>query len=320
MNTDPGDTRFPHLDLGDLIAEVTGQAIDDRTREHLTSCEHCRIERNRWSLVADGVRGLAAAAPEAAPPARPQRTGRRVLARAGRRTLLVAGGAAAALVLLAGAGTVTGLVQVHLGGSAPGTGAILTAVPGCTGLELASGTLEQVNGSGLVIKTASGQPLTVATTASTFVVMTGALLGDITDGASVIVFGPSSGGTIAAVIVALGPGSSVRGTAAGFVTVRGTVSDASYTGFTVVTSTGTRVPVTTSGDTVVSVRDASLGQLQADATIYAVGDTGPDGTLSARAVSAVSQLPPGRNVSARPSGHARDCSPGSIAEALSFGG
>jgi hypothetical protein len=321
MNTGPADTRSPHLDLGDLIAEVTGQAIDDRAREHLTSCEHCRVEANRWNLVADGVRGLAAAAPEAAPPpARPQRTGRRVLARAGRRGLLVAGSAAAALVLLVGVGSVTGLVQVHLGGGAPGTSTALTAVSGCTGLELANGTLERVNGSSLVIKTASGQPVTVATTASTFVNMTGTLLGDITDGVSVSAFGPSSGETIAAVTVTLGPGASASGTAAGLATVRGTVSDASSTGFTVVTSTGARVPVTTSGDTVVSVRYASLGQLQAGATIYAVGNAGPDGTLSARAVSAVSQLPPGWNVSAHTSGHARDCSPSSIAEALSFGG
>jgi hypothetical protein len=320
MSTDPADTRSPHLDLGDLIAEVTGQAIDDRAREHLTSCEHCRVEANRWDLVADGVRGLAAAAPEAAPPARPRRTGRRVLARAGRRALLVAGSAAAALVLLLGAGSVTGLVHVHLGGGAPGTGTILTAVSGCTGLELASGTLEQVTGSSLVIKTASGQPVTVTTTATTFVDMTGTLLGDITDGAPVSVFGPSSGGTIAAVTVTLGPGASARGTAAGLVTVRGTVSDVSSAGFTVVTSTGTRVPVTTSGDTVASVRYASLGQLQAGATIYAVGNAGPDGTLSARAVSAVSQLPPGRNVSTHLNGHPRDCSPSSIAEALSLGG
>jgi hypothetical protein len=83
---------------------------------------------------------------------------------------------------------------------------------------------------------------------------------------------------------------------------------------------GRVVLVTTSGDTVVSVRYASLGQLQADATIYTVGNAGPDGTLSARAVAAVSQLPPGRNVSAHPNGHARDCSPSSIAEALFFGG
>jgi hypothetical protein len=311
MNTDPADTRSPHLDLGDLIAEVTGQPIDDRAREHLTSCEHCRVEANRWNLVADGVRDLAAAAPEAAPPARPQRTRR--------RALLVAGSAAAALILLVGVGSVTGVVQVHLGGGAPGTDTVLTAVSGCTGLELATGTLEQVNGGSLVIKTTSGQPVTVATTASTFVDMTGTLRGNITDGASVIVFGPSSGETIAAVTVSLGPGASAEGTAGGFVTVRGSVADASSTGFTVVTSTGTRVPVTTSRDTVVSVRYASVGQLRAGATIHAVGNAGPDGTLLASAVVAVSQLPPGRNVGARP-GPARDCSPTSIAEALSFGG
>ena len=69
MNTDPADTRSPHLDLEDLIAEATGQAIDDRAREHLTRCEHCRAEVNRWDLVASGVRGLAAAAgPKAAAP------------------------------------------------------------------------------------------------------------------------------------------------------------------------------------------------------------------------------------------------------------
>jgi hypothetical protein len=320
MNTDPADIRSPHLDLGDLIAEVTGQPIDDRAREHLTSCEHCRVEANRWNLVADGVRGLAAAASEAAGPARPRRTGRRVLVRAGRRALLVAGSAAAALVLLVGVGSVTGLVQVHLGGGAPGTGTVLTAVSGCIGLELAKGTLEQVNGSSLVIETASGRPVTVATTASTFVDLTGTLLGDITDGMSVTAFGPSSGGTIAAVNVVLGPGTSARGTAAGFVTVWGTVADAGPAGFTIVTSTGTRVSVATSGDTVVSVRSASLGQLPAGATIYAVGSAGPDGTLSARAVAAVSQLPPGRSVSAHPTGRARDCSPNSIAEALSLGG
>ena len=39
MNTGPADTRSPHLDLGDLIAEVNGQRLrngtisnDDRRR------------------------------------------------------------------------------------------------------------------------------------------------------------------------------------------------------------------------------------------------------------------------------------------------
>ena len=71
------DTRFPHLDLEDLIAGASGQPAGDRAREHLAGCEHCRREANRWNLVADGVRGLAATAPGAAQPARPRRTGRR---------------------------------------------------------------------------------------------------------------------------------------------------------------------------------------------------------------------------------------------------
>jgi hypothetical protein len=51
-----------HLDLEDLIAEVTGRAIGDQVREHLADCEQCQLEVNRWSLVADGVRDLAAEA------------------------------------------------------------------------------------------------------------------------------------------------------------------------------------------------------------------------------------------------------------------
>ena len=122
MNAGPADTRSPHLDLGDLIAEVTGQPIDDRAREHLTRCEHCRAEANRWDLVADGVRGLVAATPEAAQPARPRRARPRVLAGPRRRTVLAAS-AAAALVLLGAAGyRATTALTRH----APGT--VLTAV------------------------------------------------------------------------------------------------------------------------------------------------------------------------------------------------
>ncbi len=239
MNTSPADTRSPHLDLADLIAEVTGQPVDDQAREHLTHCEHCRTEANRWDLVAGGVRGLAAAAPEAAQPARPRHTRPRVLAGPWRRAMLVAGSAAAALVLLVGVGEVTGYVHVHLSG--PGTGTALTAVTGCSLLEQADGTLEQVNGTSLVVKTASGQPVTVTTTPSTFVSMSGPLLSDITDGASVMVRGHSSGGTIAAAIVTVGPPFSAVNPP-GFVPVRGTVSGAGSAGFTLVTSSGTRVP------------------------------------------------------------------------------
>ena len=62
-----------HLDLEDLIAEVTGETIGDQAREHLASCEQCQLEAKRWSLVAHGVRDLAAEAAEAPQPARPPR-------------------------------------------------------------------------------------------------------------------------------------------------------------------------------------------------------------------------------------------------------
>jgi len=312
MNADPTDTRYPHLDLEDLIAGAAGQPIGDRAREHLASCEHCQREANRWNLVADGVRDLAAAAPQTAQPAqpaRPRRTRQRVPAGPWRRALLVAGSAAAALVLLVGVGEATGLVHVHLSG--PGTQTAFTAVTGCSQLVQADGTLEQVNGSSLVIKTASGQSVTVTTTATTFVSMSGALLGDITDGASVMVRGSSSGGVIKAAIVTVGqPFSAVN--PAGFVPVTGTVSDASTAGFTLVTSSGTRIPVATSGDTLVVVPHASPGQLQIGAAIFALGHAGPGGALSARAVAAISQLPSGPHLGVS----VKDCSPSSIDEAV----
>lgn len=333
MNAGPADT---HLDLGDLIAEVTGQAVDDQAREHLAHCEHCRAEANRWDLVAGGVRRLAAATPETPQPARPgepRHTRPGGLAGPRRRAVLAAG-LAAALVLIAAIGYwASGFVHIRFGTGGTGAETVLTAVNGCAGLEQAAGTLEHVNGTSLAVKTASGQPLTVTTTASTFVSMSGALRSDITDGASVTVRGPRSGGTIEAVIVTVGPQSGAV-TSAGFAPVRGTVSDASSAGFTLVTSTGTRVPVTTSGDTLVVVPHASLGQLRHGATIFAVGHAGPDGTLSARAIAAVTQLPPGVppglhapagthlhiSVHMNAGGHVRGCSPSAIVAALAQGG
>ena len=224
--------------------------------------------------------------------------------------MLVGGSAAAALVLLAGVGVATGFVHVSLSGHSPQT--VLTAVTGCTQLEQADGTLQQVNGSSLVIKTASGQPVTVTTTASTFMNMSGPLLSDITDGASVMVHGHSSGGTFAAAIVTVGqPFSAVN--PAGFAAVQGTVADASTAGFTLVTSGGGRVRVTTSGDTLVVIPHASPGQLQVGAAIFALGHAGPDGTLSAQAVAAIRQLGPGKP---HTSVSVKDCSHSSIVEAL----
>jgi len=314
MNTDPADTHSPHLDLDDLLTEVSGQAIRNRAQEHLAICEHCRAESNRWNLVAGGVRGLAAATPEPARPAEPWKTGPRVLPGPRRRSLLAAS-AAAALVLVGGASYG---VSTALTGHAPGTArtgtktAALTAVTGCAGLEQADGTLEQVNGTSLVIKTASGQPVTVTTTASTRASMFSAPLSDITDGASVIASGHSSNGTIEATDVSVGLPRIRSGqvqTPPGIVSAQGTVSDASAAGFTVVTSTGTQVPVTTSSDTHVHLFHASLSQLQAGASTIAVGHVEPDGTLAAIAVL---QPPAGRHGSLV----VKSCSPASVDNAV----
>jgi hypothetical protein len=309
MNADHTDTRDAHLDLEDLIAGAAGQPVVGRAREHLAGCGECQREASRWNLVADGVSGLADAAPPASQPARPRRTGRPGLSRPWRRALLVTGSVAAALVLLVGGGELAGVVHVHVGQGGGGTD--LTAVTGCSQLQQAGGTLEQIHGSSLVIKTASGRPVTVTTTATTFVSQSGNLLGQLTDGASVRVRGPRSGGAIQAALVTIGqPFSAVN--PEGPAPVQGTVADASQTGFTLVTPRGARERVTTSGDTLVVVAHARLGQLQAGTAIFALGQAGPDGTLAARAVAAISQPPSGKHLRVS----VRDCSTSSIEAAI----
>jgi hypothetical protein len=323
MNAGPADTRSPHLDVGDLIAEVTGQPVDDRAREHLAHCEHCRAEATRWDLVGAGVRGLAATAPQPAQPARPARprhTRLRVPAGLGRRAVLAVG-VAAALVLASAIGyEASKLVHISFGTSGTSAGPVLTAVSGCSALEEASGTLEQVNGGSLVIKTASGQPVTVTTTASTFLAMSGPLRSDITDGASVTVGGASSDGTISALFVNVGnPAHSHPQVPSGIVVVKGTVSGASAAGFTVVTSGGTLVPVTTSSDTVVNIPNTRPDQLPIGASAFALGHAGSDGTLSARAVAVIQPVQEG-NIHTNLQVHVKNCSAASIDNAFAFGG
>ena len=296
----------------DAFAGAAQDSLGRAAFERIISCEHCRVEANRWDLVADGVRRLAAATPQVAPPVRPRHTRPRVLA--GPRRTMLAASAATALVLLGGAGYgVSTALTGHASGTAR-TGAkieSLSAVSGCAGLEQASGTLGRVNSTSLVINTASGQPVTVTTTASTMVSIFRAPLSDIIDGASVIVAGPSSDGTIAAQIVSMGLRSSGRYKlqTPGTVAVQGMVSGASTAVFTVVTSGGTQVPVTTSTGTHVMLFHASLGQLPAGSTAIAVGYAEPDGTVSAMAVI---QPPPGYHGKLSVQG----CSPASIDDAI----
>jgi hypothetical protein len=328
MNADPTGTRASHLDLEELIAEATGQPVGDRAREHLASCEHCRLEASRWNLVAGGIRGLAAdapeaaapetdaapeaaAAPHAAQPTRPRRAGRNALAGPWRKAMLATGAVAAALVLLVGIGAATG--YVHLSVSHHGSQTVLTAVTGCSQLEAASGTLGQVQGDSMVLKTASGQLVTVTTTPSTTVGVSGVLLGGISDGMAVTVSGPSSGGTIAATIVSIRSPGHITAPSS-FTTVHGMVADASASGFTVVTSSGTRVPATISGDTVVNIFHVRPDQVPAGATVTAIGHAGPDGTLQATAAMAIVQRSSGPQLQFH--AKTRGCSPAAVAAAL----
>jgi len=315
MNADP-DTHVPHLDFDDLIADANGQAISDRAQEHLAACERCGAEANRWSLVADGVRGLVDAMPEVARPAQPQRTGPRVLASPKRRAALAAS-AAAALLLIAGAS-----YEVHaaLSGRSPSTArtgtatAALTSVRGCHGLKQADGTLKQVQGTRLVIETASGRTVTVTTTASTMVSMLGVPLSYITNGTPVMVAGPAAAGTITARHVNIRPRIIGKLTVPkGFAAAQGTVTQAGTGGFTLVTASGTQIPVTTSGRTEVDITppNATVSQLRIGIATIAVGHVGPHGTLSAMGVL----QQPGYHGGITVNG----CSPGSIDNAITTG-
>ena len=299
-----------HLDLEDLIGEVNGQAIGDRAREHLAGCAQCQLEANRWNLVAGGIRDLAAEAADAPEPARPPRAGPHVVTGPWRRAMVVAGSAAAAFLLLVGVGVASGVVHVRFSGPGSSTTS-LTALSGCPQLQQASGTLERVSGADVVIKTASGQLVTVTTKPATRLSASGALRDAITDGAAVSVAGPSANGTIAADLVIVGADPSL--TVPGAANVRGTVADAGPAGFSVVTAAGTRVPVTTSDTTAVTVFSASLGQLQDGAKTTVLGQPGPHGTLSALAVVQPPAWPAGAHTSVSA---VRDCSPASINHAI----
>jgi hypothetical protein len=150
----------------------------------------------------------------------------------------------------------------------------------------------------------------VTTTENTRLTASGALLGDITDGATVVAAGTGSGGAIPADYVVVGSRPSL--TVPGIVTVTGTVTDAGAAGFTVVTSAGTRVRVTTSGATIVTVFRARLGQLQSGARTIALGYARPDGTLSGIAIL----QPPGWPAGAHASMAVHGCSRGAINHAI----
>jgi hypothetical protein len=232
----------------------------------------------------------------------PQQAGQRLLQcdyrpRGAPRHLAAA--AVAAVVLIAGASYG---VSAALTGHAPrsaSTGpqaAALTSVNGCPKLKQADGTLEQVNGTSLVIKTASGHLVIKTATGHLVTAMFRAPLSDVTNGTRVTVIGSRSGETIAARNVLFGwPISGLEsGKPPGPVAAYGTVTGAGAAGFTLVTGSGTRIPVTTSSRTDVEIppRAGTVSQLRTGIFTVAVVQAGPHRTLSA---TAVMQPPPVRD-------------------------
>jgi len=313
-----------HLDIEDLLMEANGVPLGEEAKAHLAACPACRSDADRWAIVASGVRQLVAATPAPAPASwlpddsafghsvkhvnsdqhdwRPTRTWRRP-----RRAYLA--GAAAVLVIAAGS---YGLAAGFGGpGTQPATSAGprtvsagVTAVSGCSALDATSGTLEQVNGTNLVIKTSDGQSVTVATSASTKTSreVIGSL-DDIGDGTQVVVESTESNGTIVAQSVGVGMASiiaklkqlpippvlpvKVGGTGIGpqLGLVSGTVADAGAGGFTVVEPNGARVPVTTTTLTTVTLLTAAnVSNLKTGEFTVAVGTSGTSGTLGAESV------------------------------------
>jgi hypothetical protein len=312
----------PHLDLDELLAEVNGEMVSDRTWVHLSACRACQAEVKHWQSVAAGVRHLVAVAP--VPPRLPSETlaGMDAYADAARystlrharlwalagaggqpRRVLVA--VAAAVALAAGAvsyGLTGGSGSGHSG---PATAAGLIAVNGCSGLVAGLGTVVQLNGASLIVRTPGDQPVTVTTSASTDVSreVTGSV-GDITDGARVFLRGIYARGRVTARSVSIGVAPKLP--APGLGRLRhararpwigvGTVRDAGEGSFILVVPGGTRVPVAAPSSTIVfSLVRADLNQFRTGDYVVAVGKAGPGGTLLATTVEEGTSLPHSRS-------------------------
>jgi hypothetical protein len=297
-----------HLDLEDLLTVVGGAILEDEWEAHLAACSRCIGEVERWRSVALGVRHLVAATPLPSPPSidqgqpgwldpdHPSVPEMAVLAarRPRRRTLVVA---AAASLLLIGGGSYGLSVALRDGGGArpavgrkaPTLGAGLIAIDGCPTLAGTSGTLQQVNGSDLVIMTADGQSVPITTSSSTNVgrEATGSL-DDIRDGTQVIVNGAESDGSIAAATVGVGAVGAVKMAPANLGLSKGglaagTVADVESGGFTVVEPNGTHVAVATGGSTtVVTLSTADVDQLQVGEFTVALGTPRGDTLVASR--------------------------------------
>ncbi|MGD0558507.1 MAG: hypothetical protein ABSA93_26460 [Streptosporangiaceae bacterium] len=272
----------PHLTLEELI---------DETREH-RDCQRCRDEAAAWAKVREGVRLRDSAA---VPPTGVLESllGELDQPPAGRRILKPLSAAAAVVVLAAGGYGAASALGHSTGATHAGTQHAELTATGCTGLELAGGTLAGTTGNNLVLTTISGNQLTVTTTSTTAIYreIVGTL-GDIRDGDRVLANGSLDGGTLTATLVSVLPDTLASpatppGPAgvAGIGLASGTVADAHNGGFTVVRQDGTRITVTVATDvTVITTARITVVQLITGKVTSAVGTVGADGTLAASTV------------------------------------
>jgi hypothetical protein len=288
-----------HLTIEELTAYVNGAAVDAESQAHVAGCGSCQTETARWGKVAGGVR-LLTASPDPLPPladvtatSSPLWTSRRAV---------LAAAAAVAILLV----TVYGLTSVPRDTNAPvaagdsnptAVAAALTSTD-CSEVKVAAGTLESVNGSSLVLRTASGTAVTVSTSDSTTITrQVKGGLSDVANGKTVVIQGDGTqaGDTITATSVAIMPSSvdlpdgpegldlgkmlAQRGHASG------TMADAGSDGFTVVRGDGSRVRIATSPSTkVIKQVTATVGELEKGEFTTAVGSPDDKGTLRATTV------------------------------------
>ena len=208
--------------------------------------------------------------------------------RAQRRRAMLTTGVAAALLIggasywLTAALTPSGTAAAAGPTAVAGPAVALASVSGCPGIKAAIGTLEQVRGTSLMMKLASGRQVMVTTSAATMTIVQQAPLSAITNGEYAVVTGHRAGAGLAAGTVTLGPHTPPRNvTPPGIVTAGGTVRDVGAGGFTLVTSRGARVTVTTSSRTGVSFFHPGLAQFRARTFTLAIGRITPGGTLAA---------------------------------------
>jgi hypothetical protein len=252
-----------------MTSHLTFEELIHGTDRH-EGCPDCEAEAADWAAIRAGVRHQA----DAPSPAVLESVLAKIDQPSARRRRYLIPVAAAAVLAAGSYGAVAALG--HSAATTHHANTTALTATGCTGLELAGGTLTRVSGDDLVITTSGGAQVAVATASTTAIYReTTGTLADITDGRRVLVTGAFNGATIAAASVGVLPDSitsPATPTGLGIGLASGTVTDAHDGGFTVIEADGTGVAVTTTGSvTVINTQRISLTQLVVGEVTSAVG-------------------------------------------------